>query len=169
MRLPRTARRAIARRLLLALGALSLVAGLAGAALALAGRPDWAKGSLAGHILAQVVTATWTLGALATFGSSQRSFLVATVGALPLRLLWVLGCAWTAAQLGLHLASFVAALVPTLVAGHVLEAWTFGALAAASEPPPPFPPERPDPVQGSAEKLGTLRRATDGDRGPRCP
>lgn len=86
------------------------------------GQGPRALGLFLGHAAAQLVTASWVAGAIATFDRGSEDFLRATLGASPLRFL-VLA---TIVGLGLWLTdpdqpALFFALLLTHVAGHVIE------------------------------------------------
>lgn len=56
-----------------------------------AGRIDAGRSLLIGHVLGQVVTATWLVGALLTYTDTTNSYFRSTIGLSPFRFMIVLG------------------------------------------------------------------------------
>lgn len=103
-------------------GGLSTLAALVGLLYLQREQPALALGVFLGHSAAQLVTASWLVGAILTFDRSSQDFLQATLGMSPLRLVviaTVVGC-------GLWLsdpdpAALFFSLMLTHVAGHAVE------------------------------------------------
>ena len=103
---PAADRRSIARTICLTLGIWTLLNGVLVVALAASGEDRISMGILLGHLIAQGGTASWVIGALLTFRSSNLAFMVGTVGATPLRLLFlVLVLILLVTQFKVHVAS----------------------------------------------------------------
>ncbi len=93
-----------------------------------------------------VITATWLVGAIASFDRPGVTALGLTMGLWPIRLALLFFAAGTGAIFGAEPISLVFALFGTYVAGHIVEALVLEALARAVRPPPATPP---DPAPGS--------------------
>ncbi len=125
----------IARKALLALGAPTVL--LCAVVLPFAeSHPQVSKGILLGHLVAQVMTGIWLVGAIATFDRRHETFLGATIGLAPLRFVLVLGVTYVSARyLPVDLISLGLTLVITMVYGHAVEVVIVNALTAALEEP----------------------------------
>jgi hypothetical protein len=121
----------IARKALLALGIPTTLC-CAAALLVVESNPQVCKGVLLGHLLAQLLTAIWIVGALVTFDRSHTAFFGATVGQAPLRFVLVLSACYVSAQyLDVELTALALTLLVTMVYGHVVQLLTFDALGKA--------------------------------------
>ncbi len=146
-RLPDAVRRRVAVR--------SLAAVLAFTALALAlaflgpWTPPTVLALLLGHAVAQAVTLTWLVGALASFDADAGTFMGSTLGLAPFRLLGVVVILTLAASLGgLEPVPLFGAFLATHIAGQIVEVWAFSALGAAAAPDRP---DEPDDRRGEGE------------------
>jgi len=136
--IPPAARRRIRDRVLLALALPFLLLTLPGAALAWTREaPATAWGLLVGHATGLVVIGSWTLGAIAAWGASDRRFLGLTVGMWPVRLGAVAVVCFAAPVLGLDTEALVGVLLLAVVYGEVLLALTGTALTRAARLPAP--------------------------------
>ena len=128
------ARPQIVRTVLLAMGGASVVVGILVVALSACGLSKVSEGILLGHLLAHAVTASWLLGALLTYHLSWRAFMVGTIGAFPLRLLFLGGgVALLVTQFEVHALSLTLSMLGSMVYGFVVEGWTFNTLAKLHE------------------------------------
>jgi hypothetical protein len=126
----------IARRAALGLAAPAALAAATAAGLLAAGHHGPAIGVALGAGAALVITASWVVGALATFHRPGAALLGFTIGLWPLRIALIVLTAAAGMILAAEPVSLVLSLVVTHVWGHVVEAATLGALARAGRLPP---------------------------------
>lgn len=81
-----------------------------------------------------LLTATWVVGALATFHRRGDVLLLATLGLWPLRVAFLVVVASIGTILGADPFALIVSLVATHVYGHLAEAQALGALADAARP-----------------------------------
>lgn len=117
-----------------------------------AGHPRHALGVFLGHVAAQLVTATWLVGAILSFDRGTQEFMRATLGMSPLRLLVlvtvvVAGVLLTEAD---HVALFLS-LIGTHVYGHVVEGLVLGRLRSERDGPGSEEPSAPNDAAPSPE------------------
>jgi hypothetical protein len=136
-----TDRARIARRATLGLAIPAAVAASVVAGLFAAGHRGPALGVTLGAGAALLITASWVVGALATFHRSGAALLGFTVGLWPVRIALIVLTAAAGMILAAEPISLVLSMVVTHVWGHVVEATTLDALAqagrAAAKPPDP--------------------------------
>lgn len=133
---PPADRARIARRAALGLTAPAALAAATAAGLLAAGHRGPALGVALGSGAALVITASWVVGALATFHRSGNALLGFTIGLWPLRIAVIVLTAAAGMILAAEPISLVLALVVTHVWGHLVEALTLDALARAGRLPP---------------------------------